>query len=142
MKLYERFNYLSCWFRYKATYLEMKYHLKQVLKGKREYYLKPIMRYDRNIGKSVALARLSVKYDIPIIVPTNIWKSVIERDIPMYLPKYFKRKKPEAIVATSDMRGIKFKVVLLEEMLTEEQMREVNYISNGKYVGYRNIDHL
>ena len=60
----------------------MKYHLEQVLKGKEEYYIKSIRHYDRNIGKSAALARLSAKYDIPIVVPTYSWKVLIERDIP------------------------------------------------------------
>ena len=40
IKLYKKFEYLSYWFRYQATYLEMKYHLKQILKGKNESYIK------------------------------------------------------------------------------------------------------
>ena len=118
----------------------MKYHLKQVLKGKEEYYIKPIRHYDRNIGKSVALARLSVKYDIPVVVPSRSWKDVIEKDIPRYLPKYFKYKNPTVIVANENFRGIKEKIVLIEERLNDEQIEAVNYMTNGIVVGYRNLD--
>ena len=79
IELYKRFEYLSYWFRYQATYLEMEYHLRQILKGKNESYIKQIYYYDRNIGKSAALARLSAKYDIPVVAPTQSWKKVIER---------------------------------------------------------------
>lgn len=140
MKLHKRFEYLSYWFRYKATYLEMKYHLKQVLKGKEEYYIKPIHHYDRNIGKSVALARLSVKYDIPIAVPTHSWKLVLERDIPRYLPKYFKNKRPTTIVLNENMRGRKYKILLMEECLSDEQIDVANYMTEGTVVGYRKYD--
>lgn len=140
IKLYERFEYLSYWFRYQSTYLEMKYHLKQVLNGKEDYYIKPIRHYDRNIGKSAALARLSVKYNIPVVVPTHTWKNVIERDIPRYLPKYFKKKKPTAIVANRDLRGRRNNVFLVEERLTDEQMDLVNRLYKGHFVGYRNMD--
>lgn len=139
MKLYDRFSYLAYWFRYQATYLEMKYHLKQVLNGKEEYYIKPIHHYDRNIGKSAALARLSVKYDIPIAVPIHSWKSVLERDIPRYLPKYFKKKRPVTIVMNENMRDRKYKILLMEECLSDEQIGVVNYMTKGTVVGYRNM---
>ena len=140
MKLYKRFEYLSYWFRYQATYLEMKYHLKQVLKGKEEYYIKPIFHYDRNIGKSTALAKLSAKYNIPVIVPTQRWRKVIEQDIPKYIPKYFRKKKPTSIVINEELRGRKYKVLLIEERLTDEQISFVNELCNGVVVGYGNID--
>ena len=139
MKLYKTLECLSYWFRYQATYLEMKYHLKQVMKGKEEYYIKTTDPYDRNIGKSVALARLSVKYNIPIVVPTNIWSDVIVKDIPKYLPKYFKKKLPKTIVINENMRGRKYDVLLLEECLSEDQMNVVNYVTCGKVVGYKNV---
>lgn len=140
MKLYKRFEYLSYWFRYQATYLEMKYHLKQVLKGKEEYYIKPIFHYDRNIGKSTALAKLSAKYNIPVVVPTQRWRKVIEQDIPKYIPKYFRKKKPTSIVINEELRDRKYKVLLIEERLTDEQISFVNELCNGVVVGYRNID--
>ncbi len=117
IKLYKKFEYLSYWFRYQTTYLEMKYHLKQILKGKNESYIKPIYHYDRNIGKSAALARLSAKYNIPIVVPTQSWKKVIERNIPNRLPKYFKRKCPTTVVANENSKGKRYEILLVEEGL-------------------------
>lgn len=140
MKLYKRFECLSYWFRYQATYLEMKYHLKQVLKGKENYYIKSIYHYDRNIGKSVALARLSTKYNIPVVVPTQRWREVIERDIPRYLPKYFKKNKPKVIVANESMKRQRYKVLLMEERLTDDQIRLVYRSCNGAIVGYKNTN--
>lgn len=118
----------------------MKYHLKQVLNGKEEYYIKPIGHYDRNIGKSAALARLSVKYDIPIVVPTQMWKRFIEYSIPHDIQKYFKKKKPVTIVASDYLRGQKYKVLLMEERLEDRQIEQVNRIACGKVVGYKNYD--
>lgn len=140
IKLYERFSNLAYWFRYQATYLEMKYYLKQVLNGKEEYYIKPIRHYDRNIGKSAALARLSVKYNIPIVVPTQTWKRFIEHNIPHEIPKYFKKKKPEAIVASDYLRGQRHKILLMEEKLERRQIEQVNHMCQGAVVGYRNYD--
>lgn len=118
----------------------MKYHLKKVLKGKEEYYIKPIYHYDRNIGKSTVLARLSAKYNIPVIVPSRSWKKLIERDIPGYIPKYFKKKKPTAIVSSDDLRGKKYKILLLEERLNDEQIDIANRTCNGVVIGYKNVN--
>lgn len=131
---------MAYWFRYQATYLEMKYHLKQVLNGKEEYYIKSIRHCDRNIGKSVALARLSVKYNIPIVIPTQTWKRFIEHNIPHDIPKYFKKKEPETIVASDYLRGQKHKILLMEERLNDRQIEQVNSICQGTVVGYRNYD--
>lgn len=139
IRLYEKFSNLAYWFRYQATYLEMEYHLKQVLKGKEEYYIKPIRYYDRNIGKSVALARLSVKYNIPIVVPTQTWKRFIERSIPRNIPKYFK-KIPETIVASDYLRGRKYKILLMEERIEDRQIEQINRICCSVVVGYKNYD--
>lgn len=139
IKLYEKFNWLAYWFRYQATYLEMKYHLRQVMNGKEDSYIKKIGHYDRNIGKTAALARLSAKYGIAVIVPTERWKRVIETDIPVYLPKYFKRNKPIVWVANLPTRGVRQDIVLMEERLTLEQIEIVNRMSQGKIVGYQNI---
>ena len=139
MKLYERIWCLSQWLRFKATYLEMKYQLKQVLKGKEINYIKPIYYHDRCIGKSVALARLSAKYNIPVVVPTHTWKRLIEVDIPKYLPKYFKKKKPTAIVI-NNIRSIQRLIVLFEEGLTNEEINMMAHQFQGTIIGYRNID--
>lgn len=140
IRLYEKFSDLAYWFRYQATYLEMKYHLKQVLNGKEEYYIKPIRHYDRNIGKSAALARLSAKYNIPIIVPIQTWKRFIEHNIPRDIPKYFKKNKPVTIVASDYIRQKKYEILLIEEKLEDRQIEQVNRMCCEKVVGYRNYD--
>ncbi|MFG6379051.1 MAG: hypothetical protein K1W19_12175 [Lachnospiraceae bacterium] len=131
---------MAYWFRYQATYLEMKYHLERVLSGKEEYYIKPIKHYDRNIGKSAALARLSVKYNILIAVPTQMWKKFIEYNIPRNIPKYFKKNKPEIIVMSNYLRDQKYKILLMEERLEGRQVEQVNNMCRGTVVGYRNYD--
>lgn len=138
MKLYTRLEYLSYWCRYQATYYEMKYYLKQVLKGKSDTYLKRIGHYDRNIGKSAALARLSAKYNIPVVVPTQSWKSVIEKDIPRSLPRYFKRERPTVIVANENFKGKRYEVLLAEEMLNVDCWDRVSPMAKI-FVGYRNV---
>ena len=109
------------------------------MNGKEDSYIKKIGHYDRNIGKTAALARLSAKYGIAVIVPTERWKRVIETDIPVYLPKYFKRNKPIVWVANLPTRGVRQDIVLMEERLTLEQIEIVNRMSQGKIVGYQNI---
>ena len=138
MKLHTRLEYLSYWCRYQATYYEMKYYLKQVLKGKSDTYLKRIGHYDRNIGKSAALARLSAKYNIPVVVPTQSWKLVIEKDIPRSLPKYFKKKRPTVIVANENFKGKRYEVLLAEERLDVDCWDRVSPIAKF-FVGYRNV---
>lgn len=106
--------------------------------GREDSYIKGIGHYDRNIGKTAALARLSAKYKIPVIVPSKKWAELIERDIPMYIPKYFKKSKPTAWVVNLPTRGLKQKIVLMEEGLADRQIEIANRMSNGRIVGYRN----
>ena len=140
MKLYITLSKLSRWLRYKATYYEMKYYLKEVMEGKSNTYVKYLSNCDRNIGKSVALARLSAEYGIPIIVPTYQWKNMIEKDIPAMLPKYFKYHKPIAIPEKTLLPDMRFKVILVEEALSRDIVMDLaNRYSNGKVVGYKNM---
>lgn len=139
MKLHSRLEYLSYWFRYQATYYEMKYYLKRILKGKSDTYIKRISHYDRNIGKSAALARLSAKYNIPVVVPTHSWKKVIERDIPANMHKYFKRKRPITIVANENFRGKRYKVLLVEERLDSDCWARISPMAKY-FVGYENYN--
>lgn len=141
MKLFEKLRYLSHRIRYEATYLEMKYYLKRVLEGKKDSYFKKINYYDRNIGKSCALARLSVKYDIPIAVPTHTWKNLYMCDIPKYIPKYFKKKLPQTVVANEYLRGKRYEYLLVEECISEDIMNYyVKPIVKKGVVGYKNIE--
>ena len=141
MKLYEILEDLSFWIRCRATYLEMKHHLKQVLKGKENNYVKFVYPHDRGIGKTCALARLSAKYNIPIVVSTHNCKREIERGIPSCLPKYFKKKKPTAIVIDDiKTRGKRFDILLVEESLDNKQQETLLDISRSRYVGYVNFD--
>lgn len=136
MRLYKKLEQLSQWFKYQATYYEMEYHLKQVLNNKDTIYTKFIYNYDRCIGKSVALARLSAKYDIPVLVPTHAWKREIEEHIPMKMPKYFKKRKPMALVENENMKGRRYKALLFEERLIYDYRTIALDIANGKAVGY------
>ncbi len=142
IKLYKKLEYLSYWFRYQATYLEMKYYLKEVLSGDCIKNFKKINYYDRGIGKSVALARLSAKYQIPIIVPNLRWKKTIEYDIPRELPKYFKKRKPIAIsINTLSSKG-KIKpedILLIEERVLDEEAYANSNIKENPMVGYINL---
>lgn len=137
MKLYEKLDYLSHWIKYQSRYLEMKYHVKQTLKGMEECYIKPVYPQDRGSGKSTALARLSVKYDIPIVVPTQRRKKIIEQEVPRHIPQYFKRKKPIVIVASETCGRRGYKIVLIDEGLTNEQIKLAVEMSKGTIVGYK-----
>lgn len=118
----------------------MKYHLKQILKGKNESYIKQIYHHDRNTGKSAALARLSAKYNIPVVVPTQSWKKVIERDIPGSLPKYFKRKRPTTIVANEEnFKSKRYEILLVEEGLGSDCWAKIFPMARY-FVGYENYD--
>lgn len=138
IKIYEKFDYLAYWFRYQTTYLEMKYYLKQVLKEREKYYIKQIYYHDRNIGKTVALARLSTKYNIPVIVLTNTWKKLIEYDIPNKLPKYFRWNKPKAIVLTDSSSRLRYTNLLVEEGFNDDEMEIVKKMVLNGAVGYKN----
>ena len=140
MKLYKKLDYLAYRFKYEATYLEMKYHLIRVMKGKEDNFIKRIEHYDRNIGKSCALARLSVKYDIPVAVPTRAWADLYEKNIPRYIPKYFKKKRPKTIVVNENSKGKRYDVILLEECVPENLFNVIimPMVKNG-VVGYKSI---
>lgn len=141
MKLYKKLEYLSYRFRYEATYLEMKYHLQRLIKGKENSFIKKIGHYDRNIGKSCALARLSVKYDIPVVVPTHACSNFYKYDIPRYIPKYFKTRLPQTIVANEYSRGKRFDYILIEECIPDDIMNSIikPMVKKGM-VGYRNVE--
>ena len=141
MKLYEKLDYLAYRLRYETTYLEMKYHLKRVMKGKENNFIKTIRHYNRNIGKSCALARLSVKYNIPIAVPLNSWATLYTKDIPRYIPKYFKDRLPQVIVANDYSRGKRFDYILIEECIPHDVMNNIiiPMVKKGM-VGYRNVE--
>lgn len=137
MKLYKLFSYLSYRLRYESTYLELKYHLDQVLKNKKNSWVNCTMRFDRGIGKTVTLARLSAKYDIPVFVKNNSQKQLIERDIPKYLPKYFEKCKPKAIaVENNNLRGVRCEVGLVDEPMTLEDIKNIETYCCKKLVGY------
>lgn len=117
----------------------MKYHLKKVLKEKEECYIKLIGHCDRNIGKSVALARLSAKYDIPVVVLSHSWKRLIENDIPKRLPKYFKFNKPKAIVLNENSEVLRHTNLFMEEGFNNEGLEKIKNMALKGVVGYKNI---
>lgn len=141
LKLSKKLSNLSIWFRYESTYLEMKYHLCKVLKGReKDDYFKKVGHYDRNIGKSCALARLSVKYNIPVAVPTKMWADLYTKDIPRYLPKYFKKKLPQTIVVNENSKGKRYETILIEECIPQNVIDIIISPMAKNLIGYINKD--
>ena len=137
MKLYKLCSYLSYRLKYESTYLELKYYLDQVLKNKKDSWVNYTTRYDRGIGKSVSAARLSAKYDIPVFVKNNMCKRFIEEDIPKYLPQYFKKRKPKAIVVEGrHLKGCRYEVALIDEPLSLTDVDNIETWCCNKLVGY------
>lgn len=83
--------------KYEFTYLKLKYYLDRVLKNKKDSWVNYTTRYDRGIGKTVSVARLSAKYDIPVFVKNNMCKRFIENEVPKYLPRYFKKRNQKQL---------------------------------------------
>lgn len=137
MKLYKLCSYLSYRLKYESTYLELKYNLNQVLKNKKYSWVNYTTKFDRGIGKSVSVARLSAKYDVPVFVKNNMCKRFIEEDVPKYLPQYFKKRKPKAIVV-GDKRlgGYRCKVGLIDEPLSLNDVDNIETYCCDKLVGY------
>lgn len=137
MKLYKLCSYLSYRLKYESTYLELKYYLGQVLKNKKDSWVNYTTRYDRGIGKSVSVARLSEKYDIPVFVKNNMCKRFIEEDVPKYLPQYFKKRKPKAIVVEGrHLKGCRYEVALIDEPLSLTDVDNIETWCCNKLVGY------
>lgn len=137
MKLYKLFSYLSYRLRYESTYLELKYHLDQVLKNKKNSWVNCTMRFDRGIGKTASLARLSAEYGIPVFVKNNSCKQLIERDIPKYLPQYFKKCTPKAIVVKNKyLRDRRYETGLVDEPLTFGDLENIETHYCSQLVGY------
>lgn len=137
MKLYKLCSYLSYRLKYESTYLKLKHHLNQVLKNKKGSLVNYTTKYDRGIGKSVSVARLSAKYDIPVFVKNNMCKRFIEQYVPKYVPQYFKKRKPKAIVVGSKhLKGHRYEVALIDEPLSLTDVDNIETWCRGKLVGY------
>lgn len=141
MKLYKLCSYLSYRLKYESTYLELKYYLDQVLKNKKDSWVNYTTRYDRGIGKTVSVARLSAKYDIPVFVKNNMCKRLIEEDVPKYLPQYFKKRKPKAIVVGDrdrdrHLKGCRYEVGLIDEPLSLNDIDNIETWCCDNLVGY------
>lgn len=139
IKLYKLYFYLSYRLRYESTYLELKYYLDQVLKNKKDSWVNYTTRYNRGIGKTVSVARLSAKYDIPVFVKNNMCKRFIEEDVPKYLPQYFKKRKPKAIVVGDrdrHLKGCRYEAGLIDEPLSLNDIDNIETWCCDKLVGY------
>lgn len=137
MKLYKLCSYLSYRLKYESTYLELKHHLNQVLKNKKGSLVNYTTKYDRGIGKSVSVARLSAKYDIPVFVKNNMCKRFIEEYVPKYLPQYFKKRKPKAIVVGSEyLKCHRYEVGLIDEPLSLNDLNNIETYYCSRLVGY------
>lgn len=110
-----------------------------MLKNKKDSWVNYTTRYDRGIGKTVSVARLSAKYDIPVFVKNNMCKRFIEEDVPKYLPQYFKKRKPKAIVVEyrdRHLKGCRYEVGLIDEPLSLNDIDNIETWCCDKLVGY------
>ena len=140
MILYKKLDYLAQRIRYEATYQEMKYYLKQILNGKNTgSKLRIVGNWNRDIGKSCALARLAVKYDIPVAVPFKSWESLYTREIPERIPKYFKCGIPRVIVVNDSLHMKSEDIVLMEECIDYEKYEAILSHRCKHIVGYQSI---
>lgn len=133
LKLSEKLSNISLWFRYKATYFEMKYYVHKSITDKDFMrYMKPIYPYMRNIGKSYALIKLALKYDIPIVVPTNPYAN----NLRYMAQRDFKSNNLKTIVAIENIRGKKYDTLLIEEMIPDDVLNNIIYPMCNKAIGY------
>ncbi len=105
---------------YRKTYLFFKNIIlnsqKFCLKGKKNSTVICEERY-RGTGKTIGLARLSSKYNIPLFVGTNTSKKYID-DFYMKHKRLFGFKQPNVIVADQNnslLRRKRFSYVLIDE---------------------------
>lgn len=122
---------------YKMTYLKLKRHVKKALSSKacvRD--LISVSSKQRMTGKSVALAKISRDYSIPIIKKATEGTRVLR----MYGATQVIGIVPPNI---DPLRGRRFDLVLIDEGFTPEELykdiiqalpfcKMVGYISNGK----------
>lgn len=110
LKISKWFSNISQWFRYKTTYCEMKYYLKKVMDGKEVQWMKPVHPYMRDIGKSYSLVKLALKYNLPIAVPTELYK----RHVKQIAKEEFNSNKLKTVVINGCCRGKRFEILLIE----------------------------
>lgn len=111
LKISEFLEIVSLKLRQKAIYYELKHYIK-----KRKTYLKPIHYYNRGIGKTYSLVKLSKKYKCPILVCNENYRSIIKR---------FDKKGKIQVVTTKNFDiGMKFDLLLCDEQI------DISFIEN------------
>lgn len=125
---------ISQWFRYKATYLEMKHYVKSIKHSIEVRWMKPVYPYMRNIGKSYSLVKLALKYDLPIAVPTQLY----EKNIKHIAKRDFKNNNLKIVVINDFSRGKRFETLLVEEGFKPSVLYEIVYPMCKNIIGYVN----
>lgn len=115
MKIYETMENMAFKLRSETLYLR----LKELIDEKDGIIIKT---YDRGIGKTYNLARLSEEYDIPLIVNSSTAKQCLLRSD--------KGKFKARVICQDEVRGFYFKegVVLVDEyrLMREDTIRILN----------------
>ena len=143
IQLYEIFDRLSRYFRYKSTYLELKTHFLKVLNKEESSYVKSVHDNDRQTGKTIALARISAKYKVPIIVSTESEKRRIEKYIYENFHKYFRKNKPWVVLCTHDnLRYLRKNIFLVDETLKYNHYFMIYDFKPDGIVGYQTLSKI
>ena len=136
LKISKWFSNTSQWFRYKATYCEMKYYLKRVKHGKEVQWMKPVHPYMRDIGKSYSLVKLALKYNLPIAVPTQVHRGYLER----IAKQEFNSINLKTVVINGCCRGKRFETLLIEEGFSVDILYKVVFPMCKNRIGYISLN--
>ncbi|QHJ85009.1 MAG: hypothetical protein [Bacteriophage sp.] len=130
-------NKLSNMFRYECTYLDLKSKLKQAMRYDGDSYkmfIYPIENSCRGIGETRALAKLSRKYKLPLLVPTGFQKYVYEH-------VKFKPYEVFCIDDRMNMRGKQFDIVLIDDCFTIDEINDYVKPCCRVSVGVSSVDY-
>jgi len=131
-------NKLSNMFRYECTYLDLKSKLKQAMRYSGYNYTEFVYQIDdrqRGIGKSRALAKLSQRYRVPVLVSS-------EAQAYSYKHGKYKPYKVFNVGNEVDMRGKQLYTVLIDEGFTNSQIEKYVKPCCCRIVGVSSADYL
>lgn len=137
LKISKWLSRLSQWAKYKSTYYELSHYVyESEIKHKSINNIKEIGHYDRNIGKSYALVKLALDYDLPIAVPHRSSGEYLRR----LAEQYFYSHELKIIVTNESAKGKRYNTILLEEGVDENILNCLIRPMCKNLIGYRYID--
>lgn len=116
--------------RQKSLYFELKYYMKN-----NQSYFRRIRYWERGIGKTYSLIKLSQKFKCPIAVPNIIVGEYIKR-----LAHNLHIYNINIILCNQTSRGRKYDKILCEEGINENFINEILKPMSQCLVGYVNMD--